>query len=223
MHETVRNRQVPQTFGFRRGVVLVGLLASVVAALPWARSALAFVAQLRSGPPPGGWTLSAFVVGGATCIATVSVATLALSGMATVLAGPQAAGKIALARLAPLGYRRLVLAACGCAIALPVASTPGEAAEHDRPAATAPDFPSLAGLPLPDLPVTGTHVSPRTVRIMVGDSLWEIAERLAGASTPPAEIAADVAQLHALNRQLIGPDPDLILPGTELTTPGGNR
>ncbi|NLJ55303.1 MAG: LysM peptidoglycan-binding domain-containing protein [Intrasporangiaceae bacterium] len=60
--------------------------------------------------------------------------------------------------------------------------------------------------------------SPVTVRR--GDTLWD----LAAAHLPPgatdAEIATEWQRWHAANRAVIGPDPDLILPGQILTIPG---
>ena len=56
-----------------------------------------------------------------------------------------------------------------------------------------------------------------------GDSLWSIAADLAGSRASPQHIATCVDELYELNLHTIGPDPDLIVPGTVLTTPGGTR
>jgi len=52
-----------------------------------------------------------------------------------------------------------------------------------------------------------------------GDSLWSIAARELGADASAEAIAARWPQWYAANRDVIGPDPDLILPGQVLRTP----
>jgi nucleoid-associated protein YgaU len=64
-----------------------------------------------------------------------------------------------------------------------------------------------------------------------GDSLWEIAAAHADPGAVPADIAAAWPQWYAANRDVIGLDPDLVLPGTVLaipepaatSNPGGTR
>ncbi|ASK64910.1 hypothetical protein CFK39_02640 [Brachybacterium avium] len=60
----------------------------------------------------------------------------------------------------------------------------------------------------------------RTVIVHQGDSLWSIADGLLGpGDSDPAEIAATWPLLHDTNRDVIGDDPDQLLPGQELTVP----
>lgn len=74
-----------------------------------------------------------------------------------------------------------------------------------------PDGP---GGPAPGAPL------PRTVTVERGDSLWSITDDLLGpAPDSISAIAASWPQLHEANRHLIGPDPDRLLPGQELTVP----
>lgn len=148
----------------------------------------------------------------------------------------------------PAPLRRMLLAACGAALAGSLAA-PSYAVpvahRDDRPAAV------LRGLPLPERASTALHVArlvattaqraaqhtdrpqghrgpdaserraprPRTVVVEPGDTLWA----LAAAGLPPgasdADVAARVALLHRANRAAVGPDPDLILPGQELRLP----
>lgn len=63
------------------------------------------------------------------------------------------------------------------------------------------------------------------VVVVAGDTLWGIAARRLGDRTTPALIAATWPRWYAANRPLIGPDPDLIVPGQRLAPPndGGNR
>jgi nucleoid-associated protein YgaU len=61
----------------------------------------------------------------------------------------------------------------------------------------------------------------RTERVVVrrGDSLWSIAARDLGPGASDAEVAAQWPRWWHANRAVIGPDPDLILPGTRLRPP----
>jgi nucleoid-associated protein YgaU len=54
-----------------------------------------------------------------------------------------------------------------------------------------------------------------------GDSLWRIAERHLGADATDAEVAVEWPRWWHANRRVVGPDPDLLLPGTRLTPPDG--
>jgi len=49
--------------------------------------------------------------------------------------------------------------------------------------------------------------------------LWDIAARRLPPGSPEAAVAASVARIHALNRHLIGADPDLLRPGQRLVVP----
>ena len=117
----------------------------------------------------------------------------------------------------PAPLRRLVLAACGVALtgglATPALATPGELHEDHAGAVHAS---LVQGLPLPDraigaLPGGGRMSRPGpapsvpVVVVRVGDTLWD----LAGES--PAW-----HRIYELNRDVIGPDPDLIRPGQRL-------
>lgn len=63
---------------------------------------------------------------------------------------------------------------------------------------------------------------PTSVVVAPGDSLWTIAaEQLAAGEPDPTVRAIDRTwpQWHAHNRDVIGPDPDLLLPGQRLEHP----
>ena len=91
-----------------------------------------------------------------------------------------------------------------------------------------PGWAVLDGLPLPALP-TGPAVVPappnrprflpRHVEVRPGDSLWSLTEGLLGTHSTAAAVARGWPLLHAANRARIGPDPDLVLPGTTLRVP----
>jgi len=122
--------------------------------------------------------------------------------------------------------RRLVLLACGVA-ALAGTATPALAAGDDSSI--------LAGLSLPDRSVTTSQVqhhpapaerAPRTVStrrapqprlhvVRPGESLWSIAE----ATSSVGDVDSRWRAIWTANRDVIGDDPDLILPGQELRLP----
>ena len=52
-----------------------------------------------------------------------------------------------------------------------------------------------------------------------GDSLWDLAARHFGPNASAADIAAEWPRWYAANREVIGPDPDLLLPGERLVPP----
>ena len=120
----------------------------------------------------------------------------------------------------PAPARRLLLAACGVALAGgmagPAVATPGEL-HQDRTGAAGAAL--VQGLPLPDR-ATGalpggartSHLgrvpASRVVVVRPGDTLWDLADQ-----TPAWH------RLYTLNRDVIGPDPDLIRPGQRLRLP----
>ena len=132
----------------------------------------------------------------------------------------------------PAVLRRWVLVACG--VALVAGAAPATAAGgHDGGlgAARGPgreDRAVLAGLPLPDRPTgppqrTGSapllrEDAAREVRVAPGDTLWDVAARdLPGATL--AAVDRHWRLIWRVNRATVGPDPDLIRPGTHLRLP----
>jgi hypothetical protein len=124
----------------------------------------------------------------------------------------------------PAWARRLVLAVCGVAVL--GAAAPAVAADHRGPEHRERHS-VLDGLPLPDraegrsvtelVAETMAAQSEQTGRsesyvVRPGDSLWSVAGTSLGDPTAWPRI-------YALNRDLVGPDPDLILPGQLLRLP----
>ena len=94
----------------------------------------------------------------------------------------------------------------------------------------------LAGLPVPDRSVGGVieraddpppdraddHTADRTddpvsrLQVRPGDSLWSLTAALLPAGAPAGTVVAGWRLLYAANRAVVGPDPDLLLPGQSL-------
>ncbi|MFC5998593.1 LysM peptidoglycan-binding domain-containing protein [Quadrisphaera sp. GCM10027208] len=85
-----------------------------------------------------------------------------------------------------------------------------------RPTATQP----AASLPASEAAPARAHLrSEDAVVVRRGDTLWDIAARSLPAGAGAAEIAAEWPRWWAANRDVIGPDPDLLLPGQRLVPP----
>jgi hypothetical protein len=160
---------------------------------------------------------------------------------ATALPGLLGGGARALVQaVLPAGARRSAALALGLGLSVagPVLGTAAglvapPAAAAGSPGVTAaadpvvPDWPaapassgaaSLSGATVPDWPtVTGAHV------VVPGECLWHIAagRLLDQLGRPPdhGEVAAAVQAWWSANADVIGPDPDLLLPGQVLLPP----
>jgi LysM domain len=60
------------------------------------------------------------------------------------------------------------------------------------------------------------------VVVRPGDTLWTISTERLGADATPQQIASEAERIYALNRDQIGPDPDLLFPGQELSVPAAD-
>lgn len=67
--------------------------------------------------------------------------------------------------------------------------------------------------------VSRGSAEPDTVVVRTGDTLWDIAARHLGPEADAASIATEWPRWHGANRETIGEDPDLLLPGTVLVPP----
>jgi hypothetical protein len=145
------------------------------------------------------WTLTAVAV----CLREVDMAPAADSG---------APGTV----LRPRLVRLLVATVVGTAVAAPTAAAADEAS---LPTA-------LRGLALPDRVADAaapTEQQPAVLhRVRAGESLWQIARDSLPRATD-AEVDRGWRQVYQVNRDVIGPDPDLILPGTSLRLPTNLR
>lgn len=90
-----------------------------------------------------------------------------------------------------------------------------------QPGPAAPSEPA-PGSPPDDAGMPGGTEAPKLTLVTVrpGDSLWSITDDLIGpGDDPPEVIASSWPALYEANRDLIGPDPDSIVPGQELVVP----
>ncbi len=123
-----------------------------------------------------------------------------------------AAGSL-LRGLLPAAVRHGAALALGVGVALPVLLAP--AGGSARPVLAA----AVSATTVPDWPAEQSDEAHVVVR---GDCLWDIAAgRLAASGPGPtnAESAAAVQAWWAVNADVVGPDPDLILPGQVLRPP----
>lgn len=124
----------------------------------------------------------------------------------------------------PAWARAAVLLACGLALT----GAGGAAHADDRTARASADHgPTLDGLPFPDravgaVPARVRPVPAGTARVHVvqpGDTLWDLAVADLGTRAGSAAVTARWQRIHALNRAVVGADPDLIHPGQQLRMP----
>lgn len=187
--------------------------------------------ELRTGDPGAGLLLiagSLCALAGARLTASVLLALLHRGLLACGLAlEPLRDAALAIAPHAARGALTVALSGSlgAAAFAGPALAQSPSSAWPLAPTAAAPD---------PSWPLTGEHPSPPDLAqpdlsqpggepadihlVAPGDSLWSIAaEHLPGAGAP--QVADAVAALQDTNRDVIGPDANLILPGQRLVLP----
>jgi nucleoid-associated protein YgaU len=233
----------------RAGVLLLGTAVAGRAAWSLTRAPLAvLVGGLSRSPGAGALTFEQLLCGGCAAVLVACdlwLATTTLLTVAGLLAREyggrsrglsqernralnRVAGALggtvdrALDRCCPALLRAVVTTALGLTVATTVA-TPAPADDHGR----VPTPSGLDGLALPDRTV-GTEQRPPdravpasrgTVVVHTGDSLWGIAASLAPRGASDATLTRAWHRLYRVNVTRIGPDPDLILPGTRLRVP----
>ncbi|WP_243407101.1 LysM peptidoglycan-binding domain-containing protein, partial [Frankia canadensis] len=109
--------------------------------------------------------------------------------------------------------------------------SPGTAASPSRPntsppPSARPSAPSRDPVVPPahrgtGVPATGAATGGEEIVVLRGDSLWTIAARHLGPTATHEQIAAEWPRWWAANADLIGHDPNVILPGQRLRPPSG--
>ncbi len=233
--------------GSTRGPVLVmalagGLAAAVVLVRSAVVAARLWAAQPVAERSPGqllGWLCAGS--------AGVLLGWLTFAALVTVLAAlpgrlGRRAGELS-ARLAPTVLRAAVAAALGGSLAMSTISAgpsphgtavTSVAAGSPVPSTAAPSAPPAAGWrpARPDRPVpppadvglvssrpTAGRSPDEEVVVRRSDTLWSIAARHLGDHAGAAEIAHEWPRWFAANRQVIGADPDRLIPGQRLVPP----
>lgn len=94
----------------------------------------------------------------------------------------------------------------------------GYHADEDHPGAES-GLHTVASGPVPASEDAADRPTARDHTVHPGDTLWSIAQAHLPPGAATAEIASAWPVWHELNRDVIGPDPDLILPGQVLANP----
>jgi hypothetical protein len=210
---------------------VMGTLAAVFAALSPAPAELVFLlshAQATADTDGPDTVVLAACAVLAWLAWTWGAVGLALTAASAHPGGLGAPARLALSALLPASARRAAAVALGVGLGMGGPWLAGATGLPGLPAssAPAPDWPAAgprASGPTdpvperPDRPPPGAHV------VVRGDCLWDIvAARLAveaGHRPTAGEIAAAVQAWWRANAEVIGPDPDLLLPGQVLRPP----
>jgi LysM domain len=159
--------------------------------------------------PPGTPAFDAVLASVATLVLGVSATWLWCLTTTTTLEALRGVRQVELPG-ARGAVRRLVLGACGVALVATVAP------------AQADDVRGAAGQPPQPLERTATAAVPAAHPVARGESLWEISEerlRASGAMPTDAEVDHAWRALWQANDDLVGDDPDVIVPGQRLDVP----
>jgi hypothetical protein len=158
-------------------------------------------------------------------LATVTCLVDELTAPSSAAAGEAGPRRAARRQLPPSAARRLarVLAGSGLAcLAAPCLPAAHALTPVDLPLPTR-QLGATAGAredtaPQPPPRRTGTHEDAGSVVVGSGDSLWSIAAARLGPHASTVAVDEEWRRLYARNRSVVGPDPDLIHPGTRLRT-----
>lgn len=166
---------------------------------------------------------------GAAWLLLACAAWAVLICLATVVETLTAGRLRATAWVCPAPARRALLTALGVVLASGTAG-PGWAARAPTDVPVHADGSAsvsaaeLAGavraarpLPVPDRQAGPTRRA--RVDVRAGDTLWRLAEQRLAPTAAAGEVARLVERMHRLNREVVGPDPDLIRPGQHLLLP----
>lgn len=136
----------------------------------------------------------------------------------------------------PQALRRLLMTACGVALAASVAPAHADSSQPGLPPTptssaqvnAAPINPaSINAGPINARVVAASTATAsqtaRTVQVQAGDSLWKVAETALPTDSSVSEIDRQWRAIWQANRDTVGDDPNLIAPGQRLTMPETGR
>ena len=134
-------------------------------------------------------------------------------------------------KVCPPALRRLLLVGCGAALvgglgtSVALADTTGAGQPGTAAISSTPPAARLSGLAVPDRVAAhgpgpaADRLPPGTLRVAAGDSLWALAREALGGRPSDARTATAWQAIYRANLDQVGPDPDLIRPGTVLDMP----
>jgi hypothetical protein len=187
----------------------------------------------------GSATVSDLLVGGCSVVGALVLGWLALTVLVAVADEVRARSHPRLAVRPSPGVPRTVRRVVALVVGLVLGSAALSAGAAERGAATAvPELGWAASAPLqvtaapaldlgwaavPETTTASTPPAPREVdgEVVVhrGDSLWSLAAQRCGPDATAGEVMAEQHRLHTANVDVIGADPDLLLPGQVLRLP----
>ncbi|UPK76171.1 hypothetical protein MU582_05900 [Nocardioidaceae bacterium SCSIO 66511] len=203
------------------------LLLAMAATLAPAAIALSLGQRLSVRPTSGPLAFENLLVDVAEVVAFGAAAWLCVATALAVVAEVRGAGSLA-ARLSQRITPRCVAAVIGLVVGGAAGLAPITASAADDATTTRPD---ISGLQLPDRPSVAARSLPArkpvdgrsVVIVRSGDSLWRVAAERLPPGADDAAVARACKRWYAANRAAIGPDPDLLLPGTRLEPPTDDR
>ena len=221
----------------RRLGVTAAVMALVAAALAWLTpdfsaigGALATAQRTADTAGPDALVISAagLLAWAVWAWGALGLLLTAASALPGILGG---AARVAVHVVLPAGARRSAALALGLGLGVAgpllgtaalITPTPAAAADAWTPATGVPDWPAPAPQgPAPDWPTAAASVGSHVV--VRGDCLWHIAsDRLLaqqGRTPTDGEVAAATQAWWRANASVIGPDPDVLLPGQVLAPP----
>jgi hypothetical protein len=110
----------------------------------------------------------------------------------------------------PHALRRMLMTACGVALAASVAPANADTGRAGMP-------------PTPVASTAQASPTARAVDVRDGDCLWHLAEASLSPDATVAEVDRQWRAIWEANRDTVGSDPDLIVPGQRLTMPESGR
>lgn len=222
----------------RAALVLVAVVTAAAGVLTVVGPDLVDAAAALTGGAPRVLAFDQVLVWGAEAVAAGCVAWLSAVAVLvlapTLRPGARPADHPPGRRGCPWWLHRLLLAACGVGLTAALGSPAyADLAPRAATGGTAGDPSVVAGLPYPDRapggrqraatpPTPRPSSADRTHTVRPGDTLWDIAAAGLGPGAADAAVADRWRLIHRRNADVLGPDPDLIHPGTVLRLPAND-